>query len=130
MSKKHSKNLSDLIEALTSELSVADIMSSAVQARVCAAITKERVRLGMNQTQFADYLGVSQGMVSRWESSDYNFTIDTIAKIAAKLDLLFDISLTPSKDQASIYMHSSSKIIPFPKQSNVYHVENVELEEM
>ena len=39
-------------------------------------------------------LNVSQGMVSKWESEDYNFTIESLAQIAEKLELNLEISLT------------------------------------
>ncbi|MCH5279935.1 MAG: helix-turn-helix transcriptional regulator [Lachnospiraceae bacterium] len=30
--------------------------------------------MGMTQLEFAKHMGVSQGMVSKWESREYNFT--------------------------------------------------------
>lgn len=57
--------------------------------RVCAGISVEiemaRMNLGMNQKEFAKFMGVSQGMISKWESGDYNFTIEALARIGSKL---------------------------------------------
>ena len=39
----------------------------------------------MTQKEFAKKLNVSQGMVSKWESEDYNFTIESLAQIAEKI---------------------------------------------
>lgn len=131
MSVKHKKSLRDLLEVISSEIETHDIVSAMVQSQVCAAITNERIKRDMTQNQFAEFLGVSQGMVSRWESSDYNFTIDTISKIAVKLDLLFSVSLVPNKNTANLsYKHHSSKVIPFPGTQQKYHVDHVDLEEM
>ena len=41
----------------------------------------------MTQKEFAKFMGVTQGMVSKWESGDYNFTIESICNILEKLDL-------------------------------------------
>lgn len=51
----------------------------------------------MTQKEFADHMCVSQGMVSKWESGDYNFTIRTLADIAEKLDMDLTVKLVPNK---------------------------------
>ena len=57
---------------------------------ISARIFTKRTALGMDQKQFANFMGVSQGMVSRWESGTYNFTIATLIGICDKLDLDFE----------------------------------------
>lgn len=49
----------------------------------------KRLELNMDQKQFAKYMHVSQGMVSRWESGSYNFSISTLVSICEKLELSF-----------------------------------------
>ena len=56
-------------------------------AIISAKIQFKRSELGMNQKEFAKMMGVSQGMVSRWESGEYNFTIVTLKQICDKLGL-------------------------------------------
>jgi transcriptional regulator with XRE-family HTH domain len=58
-------------------------------AAISAMIERHRKELGMNQKQFAEYMGVSQGMVSKWESGEYNFTIETLNEICGKINLKF-----------------------------------------
>ena len=41
----------------------------------------------MTQKEFAAFMGVTQGMVSKWESRDYNFTIRSLNEICEKLEL-------------------------------------------
>lgn len=45
----------------------------------------------LSQNKFAEYLGVTQAMVSKWESFRYNFTIEAIVDIFSKLNIPFDI---------------------------------------
>ena len=56
----------------------------------------------MSQKQFAQFMGVSQAMVSKWESGDCNFTIETIAKICDKLDLIPQLELISENDYYSL----------------------------
>ena len=43
-------------------------------------------------------MGVTQAMVSKWESAEYNFTIETIAHISEKLNTTFDIEFKPESE--------------------------------
>ena len=56
-------------------------------------IKELRESLGMTQKEFADYMGVTQGMVSKWESREYNFTIRSLNEICQKIDLELSVSL-------------------------------------
>ena len=49
--------------------------------------------MGLTQQEFAEYMGVTQGMVSKWESREYNFTIKTLNEICQKIDLELSVSL-------------------------------------
>lgn len=81
-----------MIDLMAQYLSKEDIYAGQAIASVSAFVLKERTRLGMSQKEFAKKMGVTQGMISKWESAEYNFTIETIAQICAKLGHSFDIS--------------------------------------
>lgn len=53
-----------------------------------------RIKHGINQKQLAELLNVSQSMVSKLESGEYNPTIEQLWKISKKLNLRFEILLT------------------------------------
>lgn len=91
--------LSEALADLAQDLSLADVIAAKLQAKIAIAITKKRLEYGMTQKEFAKKLNVSQGMISKWESEDYNFTIESLAQIAEKLELNLEISLTPESDQ-------------------------------
>jgi len=90
----------ELQDLFAQYLKDSDILAATALAKISATITKKRVALNMNQTAFAKHMGVSQSMVSKWESGNYNFTIETIAEICSKLRCGFDIEI---KDHKSDY---------------------------
>lgn len=56
-------------------------------ASIAASIQLQRKKLGMTQKELGDKLNVSQAIVSRWENGEENFTVATLAKISAALDI-------------------------------------------
>lgn len=75
-------------------LSEEEIKNIKMLAHVALKIESKRKEMGMNQKEFAAMMGVSQGMVSKWESGEYNFTISTLNSICTKLNLTFSPSIT------------------------------------
>lgn len=71
-----------------------ELRSEEILAIVSGRIQLRRIEMGLDQKQFAKLLGVTQGMVSRWESGTYNFTISTLVNICEKLGLSFDPQIT------------------------------------
>ena len=60
-----------------------------LKANIAIAIHNKRVSMNMNQQEFAELNGVSQTMVSKWESGDYNFTVSNLRRILSSLDMEF-----------------------------------------
>lgn len=93
---------------------------------VSSAIVHKRKELGLNQAEFARKMGVSQGMVSKWESGEYNFTLNTLNEICSKLDLIF----TPRIDRKKYYFQEFApkkiKKIKKTKDSTKYNFEVLE----
>lgn len=76
--------------ALFSSLTPAENMESDIMAKISMTICDKRKEMGMNQKQFANFMGVSQGMISKWENAEYNnFTLKRICEIYSKLGLNF-----------------------------------------
>lgn len=74
-------------------ISEAEIKTTVELAKISAKIERSRLDLGMTQIEFARFMGVTQGMVSKWESRDYNFTIKSLNEICQKLDLTLSVSI-------------------------------------
>ena len=78
----------DFIDELIDSLNRSEVIEAHLISKVVSTLISARVERGMNQKQFADYMGISQAMVSKWENADCNFTIQSIAKICEKLNLV------------------------------------------
>ena len=74
-------------------ISEAEIKTTIELAKISAKIERCRLDLGMTQIEFARYMGVTQGMVSKWESRDYNFTVRSLNEICQKLDITLSVSI-------------------------------------
>ena len=90
----HRATLSDLIDALTQNMTTVDIAQTALHIELSQKIRKARKKLGMSQKDLAEKMGVKQSLVSRWESSECNYTIDTLVEIADALGLSVRCPLT------------------------------------
>ena len=73
--------------------SKAEVKTIVELAKISAQIERCRLEMGMTQQEFAKFMGVTQGMVSKWESREYNFTIKTLYDICQKIDLELSVSL-------------------------------------
>lgn len=74
-------------------ISEAEVKTTIELARISAKIERCRLDLGMTQMEFAKFMGVTQGMVSKWESRDYNFTVRSLNEICQKLDLTLTVNI-------------------------------------
>ena len=95
----------EMFDYLSNHISKSDIYAAKAIAKISMFLFKCRRELNMTQKEFAKMMGVSQGMVSKWESSEYNFTIENIAQIAEKLKVTFEIEFAPESE----YLRSRTK---------------------
>ena len=74
-------------------LTEVEVKSIIELSRISAQVEKCRLELDMTQKEFANYMGVTQGMVSKWESRDYNFTIKSLNEICHKLGMTLEVNV-------------------------------------
>lgn len=120
----------DLMDAVAPDISAEGLMLAGMQGLIAAEIAVKRHEKGMSQKDFAEYMEVSQGLVSRWEKGDCNFTLETLIKIASKLEIPLQCPFALSRPQ---YYHTDGNITQFPSQwtSKVYNADSeFELQEM
>ena len=90
------------IQSLADSLSRSDIIEITLKNTIVHTLICSRIEKSMNQKQFAQFMGVSQAMVSKWESGDCNFTVETIAKICDKLNIIPQLELISENDYYSL----------------------------
>ena len=88
----------EMFDFLSTYLSKSDLYAANAIAKISMFILKYRLNANMTQKEFAKKMGVTQAMVSKWESAEYNFTIETIAHISEKLNTTFDIEFKPESE--------------------------------
>ena len=98
-SKVEPAKLEDLLALFEDVVQPEDVLYAKISSQVSSSITKERLRLKMNQKEFASHIHCQQSQVSRWESGKYNFSLRKLSEICAALDMNLSISLAPRKVQ-------------------------------
>ena len=91
MSNENKKTTQDLLNIFSDLVTPEDVIFSRLSAEISAVLSKERVKRNMTQAEFAAFLGVKQSQISNWEHGGMNFSLKTISKLAAALNL--DVSL-------------------------------------
>ena len=100
---------------LTQGFSKVELKQNKDLALISASIESKRINLGLSQKEFANLLGVSQGMVSRYESGEYNFSIETLNELCSKIGLIFDpIVYDPEKTANNIKIIKCGSFIDKP----------------
>lgn len=74
--------------------------------KIACEIVKFRTDHEWSQKELANYLGVSQSMVAKYESGDYNFTIESLNKLASKIGLSVEICLSGFDTQQDLIVES------------------------
>ena len=108
---KTSNVLNKLFEAM---MTPAEMSANRQLGLISAAIELWRADHNMTQAAFAEFMGVTQAMVSKWESGEYNFTVKVLAEISTKLEMpletLFSGNLEPYNYEKSSVMSSKTKV--------------------
>jgi DNA-binding transcriptional regulator YiaG len=86
----NSEPITELYDSFSEQISKADIYAANLLSKISLSILKKRIEMHLTQKEFSRFMGVSRGMVSKWERGD-NFTIETIAEICEKLAIIVDI---------------------------------------
>lgn len=85
------------------ELTSAEKKYNYVIADIAVKIHNKRKELKLTQKEFAGLVGVSQGMVSKWESGEYNFSLESIIGLFDKLEIPFMLKENSPKPDIACY---------------------------
>jgi len=78
----------DFISDITEEVSDLDFINAIIRGEIASVISVKRQEMGMSQKEFAEFMGRSQSLISRWETGKVNFTMDTLVEIAQCLSII------------------------------------------
>lgn len=117
-----SKVKNEMFEFISQYISKSDIYAANLIGKISAFICRRRNELGMTQKDFAKFMDVSQGMISKWESADYNFTVESVAKISEKLGYIVDIDF---ESESEYLANSYQSDYNLPDFQHKYTVTNV-----
>jgi transcriptional regulator with XRE-family HTH domain len=112
------KTITQSTNWLTSGLSEEELLAKKTLAIIAADIQLKRIEMGLDQKEFAKLLGVSQGMISRWESGTYNFTITTLVNICEKLGLSFKPEITSKEVEEAVAQKNVFTVFNFTNCRN------------
>lgn len=111
MSKKRS--LKSIFADISDKSFSAKLNAARLLGTISAKIINKRVSMDLNQKEFAEFLNINQSMVSKYESGNYNFSIQSLCKLCAQLDLNVDINITDqnvtNQSLADVYQFPQSK---------------------
>lgn len=78
--------------------------------KISTALFDYRMKYDLSQKKLADRLGVTQPMVAKLESGDYNYTVEQLWKIAVKLNFKLTIDFQEFKQEGySVFSHSEEQ---------------------
>lgn len=83
----------EMLNKLSDDAPKSEMYAAHFMGKISSQILNKRLALNMTQKDFAEKLGISQVMLSKYESGDCNFTIRKLADLCMKLNIDLDISL-------------------------------------
>ncbi|WPX08548.1 helix-turn-helix domain-containing protein [Anaerocellum danielii] len=78
---------------------------------IAVKIIQYRIKNNLSQKELAQKLGISQAMVSKLESGDYNPTVKMLYEIAKKLGFELEIEFREKTECEEIWLESSEELL-------------------
>ena len=88
--------------------------------KISTAIFKYRIKHNLSQNKLAAKLGVTQAMVSKLESGDYNYSVEQLWKVSHKLGLKFNIVFDEGSEEIAVAgpsVGSDENVLQYPEMA-------------
>lgn len=88
--------------------------------KISTSIFKYRVKRNLSQKKLAIKLGVTQAMVSKLESGDYNYTVEQLWKISQKLGFRLSLLFEEECEEISVDIikkENQAQVINYPNMA-------------
>ena len=82
--------------------------------KISIELVNYRIRNGLSQADLARMLGVTQAMVSKYESGEYNISLKAVIELLTKIGIHFDLNIGKAETEdelpeiAEVYTRSES----------------------
>ena len=122
MSERVLDNANDFINSIVDEYDLAndeDFKYYSIFGEISARIAGYRIDHGLSQDQLAEILQVSQVMVSKYESGEYNISIQKLNHICHVLGIQLDVTLQ-DKSQAEKLVSNTEEAMARRDASSAY----------
>jgi DNA-binding XRE family transcriptional regulator len=103
MNKELLKNPWDLIEELASDEAKERFELDDILVGISLKLIHYRINNNITQKELANVLGISQAMISKLESGDYNPSIEQLWKISKKLGWKFEVVFENIAQETNIW---------------------------
>lgn len=102
MGFEYAHNAIDLPERLFSDVDFDTNEARYYEAlnNIAIAVAEYRYNHGLSQASLAEAIGVSQAMVSKYESGDYNISLKAVFELLEKLRLKVSLTIEPEDDES------------------------------
>lgn len=97
------KNAYDLVCTVSTDEEKADEYYYDMLYYISTYILEERLKRNMSQTEFGELLEISQPMVSKLESGDYNFTLKQLCDLSTKLNIKPNFLFAETASSETVY---------------------------
>lgn len=107
----------NLINELADEKTQEEFELDDILSEISLTLIKYRLKNNFTQKNLADKLELSQSMISKLESGDYNPSISQLWKISKKLDWTFNVTFNEGSTETKIW-NENDNILNYSNELN------------
>ena len=94
---------------IAEHMSAAEVKASLIMSDIASGITEYQMNHSLDQKQMAELLGVSQPMISKYESGSYNYTIKSLCKLAEQMNFEINLQFKNTQELPQMITSTSSE---------------------
>lgn len=99
MDAQMGRMLDDFLCEIFGEVPIEQAIETDLRIAIASIIHTEQIKRGLTQQQFAEQLGIDQGLLSRYENGKENPSIKSLAKLFGRMDIRVDLITRASVEQ-------------------------------
>ena len=88
-------SMEDLLGLFKDVVQPEDVIYAKLKSQISRCVIEERLRLGMNQEEFANHIHVGPDVVLHFEDGTFDLSLEMLVRISTVLDMDLQIYMTP-----------------------------------